>query len=133
MKPDIYNMEVLKTASCDMEAIRERLSDHNMIHMLHAAIGMCTESAELLDAVKRHIMYGADLDLVNIDEELGDTCWYQNLAMHAMRMKGYYADWETVWAKNVMKLRARYGEEFTEYRANNRDLKKEREILEETK
>lgn len=44
--------------------------------LLHAAIGLCTESGELLDAYKKHIFYGKPLDHVNIKEELGDICWY---------------------------------------------------------
>jgi len=44
--------------------------------MLHGLIGLCTESGELLDAMKKHLYYGKDLDTVNMLEEIGDLCWY---------------------------------------------------------
>ena len=37
---------------------------------------------------------------------------------------------EAIITKNIEKLEARYPEKFTEYHANNRDLEKERGILE---
>ena len=46
----------------------------------HAVSGLVTESAELLDAYKKHIYYGKELDLVNIKEEIGDLFWYLALA-----------------------------------------------------
>jgi NTP pyrophosphatase (non-canonical NTP hydrolase) len=44
--------------------------------MLHGLIGLCTESGELLDAMKKHLYYGKELDTVNMLEEIGDLCWY---------------------------------------------------------
>jgi len=44
--------------------------------LIHHSMGMSGESGELLDAVKKYIMYGKELDIVNIKEECGDILWY---------------------------------------------------------
>ena len=41
--------------------------------LLHGAMGLCTESGEIMDALKRHIFYGSPLDILNIKEEIGYT------------------------------------------------------------
>lgn len=43
---------------------------------LHMNIGIATETGEILDAIKRKIAYKKEVDIVNIEEEIGDTCWY---------------------------------------------------------
>jgi len=45
-------------------------------HLMHMAIGISGEAGELLDAIKKVIIYGQDLDLVNVKEELGDLEFY---------------------------------------------------------
>lgn len=94
-------------------------------NILHGGIGICTEAGELLDAMKKCLFYGKDLDLVNLKEELGDLLWYVAVIM---RQVGF--TFEEVFDVNIAKLRARYPEKFTEYDALNRDLEKEREVLE---
>lgn len=42
----------------------------------HAAIGMMTEAGELLDCYKKLMVYGKELDLINLREEVGDCMWY---------------------------------------------------------
>lgn len=49
--------------------------------LLHGAIGLVTETAELLDSLKKTIFYGKPLDKVNIIEELGDILWYLSLVL----------------------------------------------------
>lgn len=44
--------------------------------LLHAAIGISGEAGELLDAIKKHVMYNKKLDLENVIEELGDLEFY---------------------------------------------------------
>lgn len=45
-------------------------------HHLHMSIGVAGELGELLDAVKKHVIYEKPLDVVNVVEELGDVWWY---------------------------------------------------------
>lgn len=131
MTPEEYIDNVLITESSDMEAIKKRLSDPNIIRILHAAMGMSTEANEILDMLKKHIFYGKSFDVINMEEELGDSNWYQAVAIHALRLRGYHTSFEQIWDKNIRKLRSRYGKGFSEKRAMERDLDKEREILEE--
>lgn len=132
MQSEKYIEDVLVTAAADYKAIAQRLSDPAMIDMLHASMGLVTEAAEVMDMIKKHIYYGKELDLVNLEEELGDQNWYQSLAIHASRLKGYYTSWEQIWQKNINKLKLRYGEQFSSEKAINRDLQAERELLENT-
>jgi NTP pyrophosphatase (non-canonical NTP hydrolase) len=59
-------------------------------------------------------------------EEVGDCMW--DLAL-ILREIDY--SFEEVADINIKKLRARYGDKFSEYDAQNRDLDTERAILEE--
>lgn len=113
-----------KTESTNFSEIKERLSDTSTIRLLHAAMGVSTESGELLDALKKSLFYGKELDRTNLFEEVGDLLWY--LAILADEI-GF--DFEQAMAKNVEKLRARYGERFSSLKATKRNLAEERKIL----
>jgi len=45
-------------------------------HLIHMCMGISGEAGELLDAIKKHVMYRKDLDLENVIEELGDLEFY---------------------------------------------------------
>src|SRR5690606_9763332 len=91
----------------------------------HGAIGIATEAGELLDALKKHLYYQRDLDIVNVREELGDVLWYVALVCNAIGV-----DMGQVMEANIDKLRQRYPEKFTSEAAMNRDLESERKALE---
>lgn len=94
--------------------------------ILHFALGVSTEAGEILDAVKKRVAYGKPLDMVNIQEEIGDLLWY--IAMFAERAG---IDLELVMETNIRKLAARYKEKsFSKNSALVRDLPTERLILE---
>lgn len=96
------------------------------LDQLHMAIGASTETNELLDAYKKSFAYGKPLDVINIKEEIFDTLWY---LANLCRMLGI--DFEDGMQNNIDKLQARYPEKFDSYKAINRNLEREREILEE--
>lgn len=100
-------------------------SHDNDQQLLHAAIGLSTESGELLDSVKKCLFYGKPLDEVNYKEELGDILWYVACACKAMNWS-----MEDIMQMNINKLTKRYPEKFTVEAAYQRDLKAERELLE---
>jgi NTP pyrophosphatase (non-canonical NTP hydrolase) len=95
-------------------------------NQLHMAIGASTETNELLDAYKKAFAYGKKLDIVNVSEEIFDAFWY---LVNLCRMLDI--DMERGMEINIKKLESRYPEKFTDYYANNRDLEKERKILEQ--
>lgn len=132
MTNEEYIIEVLKTESIDIEVIQKRLVDNpQLFRLLHACMGLATEAGECLDIVKKHIFYGKEVDLVNVEEELGDLLWYKNVAISVLNEMGYHTNDEQIMVKNIAKLRARYGENFSEKAALNRNLLTERKILED--
>ena len=125
MEPKDYVEFCKVSESMDFAAIANRLSKVGTIRVLHAAMGMSTEAGELLDAMKKHIFYGRDIDVVNLMEEHGDILWYAAILADAVGFT-----FEDSFEKNIAKLRARYPLQFDELRAVQRDLARERRVLE---
>ena len=99
------------------------IDDEGRVHtedpkVLHALLGIITEAAELTEAYLKN-------DVVNMGEELGDLYWYMAILHRKLNTLP-----EETWRVNIEKLKARYGDKFSEDRAINRDLDREREILE---
>lgn len=92
----------------------------------HAVMGLVTEAAECMDAIKKSKIYGKPLDKINLIEEAGDIMWYLAILAHDLDVS-----FETIWEKNIAKLQARYPEKFTETDALIRDIEAERAILEQ--
>jgi NTP pyrophosphatase (non-canonical NTP hydrolase) len=99
--------------------------DGAILDDLHMVLGMQTEAAEIADVYKKTIAYKKPLDFVNIKEELGDIMWY---IANLCNMNGW--DLRDIMQTNIDKLKTRYPEKFTEKEALNRNLKKERGVLE---
>lgn len=92
--------------------------------LFHYVIGTVTEANELMVALTKGAMTG-DLDKINIGEEIGDLYFYLTAATERLGL-----DSEAILAKNRAKLEARYPNKFNNNDAVNRDLEKERNILE---
>lgn len=107
------------------ESERTLIDKGHDMNLLHAAMGIGTEAGELLDAFKRKIFYGKELDVVNVREEVGDIMWYIAILIRELDM-----DFEEILQLNIDKLKARFPEKFTQEHALNRNLDQEREILE---
>ena len=45
-------------------------------HVMHMALGIAGEMGEIIDALKKHHIYGKILDQANIVEEVGDVAYY---------------------------------------------------------
>lgn len=115
-----YQEESQRTFSNRKQPLDEKTTD-----LLHCAIGVSTESGELLDAFKKHIFYGKPLDHTNIKEEIGDKMWYISNLCRLMNI-----DLEEIMQTNINKLRIRYPEKFSNDLAEKRDLEAERKELE---
>lgn len=104
-----FHAEVENTPNhlCD-ESVSDTLmrqgKTHNWQRGLHAAIGLSTEAAEILDAHKKEL-YGKQRPLspANIREECGDVMFYLHLLMDA-----YGFTLRDIIADNVSKLVNRY-------------------------
>lgn len=57
-----YMSDAIRTESRDFDAMNTRLLDDGVKRLLHAGIGLSTEAGEFLDALKKHIFYGKELD-----------------------------------------------------------------------
>jgi NTP pyrophosphatase (non-canonical NTP hydrolase) len=91
----------------------------------HMLLGIITELGELADVFKKSLAYDSLIDWTNVKEEIGDMMFY--IAGFCLR---HNIDLENIINVNVAKLETRYPEKFSNWRANNRDLDKERDILE---
>jgi len=119
--------DIMKTKNFKKECLRTLtgLKQFPNADLLHAAMGMSTEANEFLDGLKKHMFYGAKLDIVNLKEELGDMLWYMAIAMYVLD-----TDFNKEMDRVINKLRTRYPEKFTEEDALDRDLDAERKELE---
>jgi len=97
----------------------------NAENLLHMALGMQTEAAEISDVFKKKLAYNKDIDWVNVKEEIGDLMWY---IMNLCTFNNF--DLEEILQTNIDKLRVRFPEKFTEENAINRNLEEERKQLE---
>ena len=75
--------------------------------LINGVMGLCGESGEAIDMVKKYLAQGHDLDREKLAKELGDIAWYLAETAHAI---GY--DLETILQMNIDKLKARYPEGF---------------------
>lgn len=104
----------------DREAYNEISLTENQKRILHHSIGIAGESGELVDAIKKHIFYGQELDIVNVKEETGDLLWYISNLLSSIG-----SSFEEVLEMNELKLQKRYKKGFSEEEAKNRADKKE--------
>jgi hypothetical protein len=125
MNNDEYAKACRRTDTDKYSAVLTRLHLPKTLMILHALMGITTECGELMDQLKKHLIYGKPLDDVNLFEEDGDLRWYLALLEFAC---GYTAD--AAQEANINKLKARYPEKFNEVDAMVRDLEKERKVLE---
>lgn len=77
--------------------------DSGKANLLHMAVGVSGESGELLDAIKKHTIYGKQLDRENVKEEAGDILFYLN---NILLNVGFTL--EDVIEHNIDKLSKRY-------------------------
>ena len=83
--------------------------------LLNGVMGLCGESGEAIDLVKKWMMQGHELDKAHLAKELGDVAWY--LAETATAI-GY--DLETILQANIYKMKALYPDGFTADRSMHR-------------
>ena len=83
--------------------------------LLNAAMGLCGESGEAIDLLKKHRMHGHPFDKEKFAKELGDIAWYLAEAAHAIDM-----DLEDVLQMNIDKLKKRYPDGFDSEKSMHR-------------
>lgn len=88
--------------------------------LINGVMGLCGESGEAIDLVKKHLAQGHELDTEHLAKELGDIAWY--LAETATAI-GYSL--EDIMQMNIEKLKKRYPEGFDKEKSLNREVNDE--------
>ena len=88
-----------------MTTLNKEMSKKDML--INGVMGLCGESGEAIDIVKKHLAQGHELDREKLIKELGDIAWY--LAEMATVLD---VELEEVLARNIEKLKKRYPEGF---------------------
>lgn len=84
--------------------------------LINGVMGLCGESGECIDIVKRHLAQGHNLDREALIKELGDVAWY--LAETAFALD---VELEEVLIRNIEKLKKRYPDGFSTEKSINRE------------
>ena len=84
--------------------------------LINGVMGLCGESGEVIDIVKKHLAQGHELDKEKIIKELGDVAWYMAEIATVLDV-----ELEDVLAQNIEKLKKRYPEGFSTEKSINRE------------
>ena len=84
--------------------------------LMNALMGLCGESGEAIDIMKKHLYQGHELDREKLIKELGDVAWYL-----AEAATGLDIDLSEVLQRNLDKLHARYPQGFDTNRSQHRE------------
>ena len=84
--------------------------------LINGVMGLCGESGEAIDIVKKWLAQGHALDKEKLAKELGDIAWYLAETAWALDIP-----LEEILRGNIEKLAKRYPEGFSPERSLNRD------------
>ncbi|MBQ8237347.1 MAG: nucleoside triphosphate pyrophosphohydrolase family protein [Oscillospiraceae bacterium] len=76
--------------------------------LINSVMGLCGESGEAIDIVKKWLAQGHELDKQKLAKELGDIAWYLAEAATALD-----TPLDDIFAANIEKLRTRFPEGFS--------------------
>ena len=85
--------------------------------LINGVMGLCGESGEAIDIVKKWLAQGHNLDKGNLAKELGDIAWYLAETAYALDIP-----LESILQGNIDKLRKRFPEGFDTQRSVERIL-----------
>ena len=83
--------------------------------LANGIMGLCGESGECADMVKKAFYQGRMLDVQHLAKELGDVMWYIALCCETLGLK-----MDDVMLMNIEKLKARYPDGFDPQRSQHR-------------
>ena len=108
------DLTVNKYQKLAMATLNPALSKKDVL--INGVMGLCGESGEAIDIVKKWLAQGHELDKQKLARELGDIAWYLAETAYALDIP-----LEDVFKANIDKLRKRYPEGFASERSMNRD------------
>ena len=89
-----------------MRTLNPELSRKDVL--INAVMGLCGESGECIDIVKKWLAQGHELDKEKLAKELGDVAWYLAEAATVLEIP-----LEEILAANIEKLKRRFPEGFS--------------------
>ncbi len=107
-------MKINKYQELAMRTLNPNLDKKDVL--INAVMGLCGESGEAIDLVKKHIGQGHEFDKEKFAKELGDIAWYLAEAAFAIDM-----DLESILVNNIEKLKKRFPEGFSTEKSINRE------------
>ena len=96
-----------------MKTLNPELSKKNVL--INGVMGLCGESGEAIDIVKKWLAQGHELDKEKLAKELGDIAWYLAETATALDIP-----LEDIFRGNIEKLARRYPEGFSSERSIDR-------------
>ncbi len=85
--------------------------------LINGVMGLCGESGEAIDIVKKWLAQGHALDKGKLAKELGDIAWYLAETAYALDIP-----LEDIFQANIEKLKQRYPEGFDSERSRRREV-----------
>ena len=96
-----------------MKTLNPALSEKDIL--INGVMGLCGESGEAIDIVKKWLAQGHELDKEKLAKELGDICWYLAETATALDL-----NLEDIMIANIEKLKRRYPDGFDSDRSVHR-------------
>ena len=96
-----------------MTTLNPQLSPKDVL--INGVMGLCGESGETIDIVKKWLAQGHELDKEKLAEELGDIAWYLAETATALDLS-----LEDILVANINKLKKRFPEGFDAERSIHR-------------
>ena len=93
-----------------MTTLNPELSKKDVL--INGVMGLCGESGEAIDIVKKHLHQGHELDREKLAKELGDIAWYLAETAWALDIP-----LEEILQGNIDKLKKRFPEGFSTERS----------------
>ena len=106
-------MEINEYQKLAMVTLNNKLDKKEIL--TNSVMGLCGESGEAIDLVKKHLFHGHELDRDALIKELGDVAWYLAEAAEALEIP-----LEEIFERNIEKLKKRYPKGFSEEKSINR-------------
>ena len=106
-------MEVNEYQKLAMTTLNPALNKRDIL--INSVMGLCGESGEAIDIVKKWMAQGHALDRERLAKELGDIAWYLAEAATALDLS-----LEEILQANIEKLKKRYPKGFDETRSIGR-------------
>ena len=107
-------MQVNEYQELAMTTLNPELSKKDVL--INSVMGLCGESGEAIDIVKKWLAQGHELDREHLAKELGDIAWYLAEAATALDLP-----LEDIFQANIEKLKKRYPDGFESQRSRERE------------